>query len=696
MFARKISKIVKRDGSVVNFDRNKIVAAIAKSALSVSEDPKIGNKLVDKIEKKAFKKYKGRLPTVENIQDIIEETLINEDYQKIAKSYILYREKRQELRESKKLYGVSKDELKLSINAIKVLQSRYLLRDEDGEIIENPIDMFRRVAKAVASVGSKYNEDVKKSEQEFFEIMSRLEFLPNSPSLMNAGTRFQQLSACFVLTPKDSLSNIFDTLKIAALIQKTGGGTGFSFSELRPRGSIVGSTKGIASGPVSFMSVFDKMTDVIKQGSKRRGANMGVLRVDHPDILEFITCKNDQKAFTNFNISVSLTDKFMEAVMKNKEYGLIDLRTKKTIKRINARSIFDLIVTNAWAVGDPGLIFIDRINKLNPLNEEITATNTCGEQPLLPFESCVLGSVNLTKYVKNQDVDWNKLKKAVNIGVRFLDNVIDTNDYVIKEIEDITKFNRRIGLGVMGFADMLIMLNIPYNSNKALKLADKLMKFINHEARKVSEELGRQRGDFPKFKESRLYGKYKHARNVAVTTIAPTGSISIIANSCSSGIEPLFAVSYVREILEGTKLVTTNSIFKEIARKRGFYSQELIHEISKVGSIQHLKQVPDDVKKLFVTAMDIDPEWHVKMQAVFQKHVENGVSKTINMPESASREDVKKAYLLAYKLGCKGITIFRYGSKGGKQVLYIGEGYEKRIKAQSEFSGGCPGVECGN
>ncbi len=696
MFRGKISKIVKRDGRVVNFDRGKIVSAISKAAVSAHENPLLGTNLLYKIEKLLFQRYKGRLPTVENVQDIIEEILIKEDYDKIAKNYILYRKKREEIRDAKRFYGIRGDELKLSLNAVKVLQSRYLLRDEKGNIIETPIEMFKRVARAVAAVEKSYGKDADESEKEFFRIMSNLEFVPNSPCLMNAGTRSQMMSACFVLNIDDSLDSIFSTLKTAALIQQKGGGTGFSFSELRPGGSIVGSTKGVASGPISFMSLYDKMTDVIKAGGKRRGANMGVLSVHHPDILDFIECKNDQNVFTNFNISVAATDKFMEAVLQNKNYEIIDPATKQIVKRIKARSVFDEIVNNAWQTGDPGLIFIDRINKLHNLNEEITGTNPCGEQPLLNFESCVLGSINLTKFVEDNNIDWEKLRKVIGLAVRFLDNVIDANDYVIKEIEEVTKENRRIGLGVMGWADMLVMLRIPYDNNKAIKLAEKLMKFINDGARKASEELGKEKSSFPKFNQSKLVKKYKYARNVSVTTIAPTGTISIISNSCSSGIEPLFAISYVREVLEGTKLAETNSLFEKIAKERGFYSQDLINEISKVGSVQHLKNVPKNIKRLFVTALDIKPEWHIKMQAAFQKYTENAVSKTINLHENATREDVRNAYLLAYELGCKGITVFRYGSKGGKQVLYFEEGYEKRVRAHSEFSGGCPSVECGN
>ncbi len=695
MFRGKISKIVKRDGRIADFDRHKIASAIAKAAISAEENPTIGSRLAERVERILFLRYRGRLPTVENIQDIVEEILMNSGNNNIAKSYIIYREKRSELRTTKEFYGVRRDELKLGVNAVKVLQSRYLLRDSHGNLTETPKEMFRRAARAVAAADKKYNENYKKTEEEFFAAMSRLEFLPNTPCLMNAGTGFQMLNACFVLNVEDSLDKIFDTLKTAGILQKFGGGTGFSFSRLRPNGSMINSTKGFSSGPVSFMNLFDAMTGVIKLGSKRRGANMGVLSVDHPDILDFIQCKNNINSFTNFNISVAATDRFMSAVLKNKNYNLVDPKTGRKVKSLSARAVFDLIVMNAWSTGDPGMIYIDRINRLHPLHAEIEATNPCGEQPLLGNESCVLGSINLAKFVNKNEVDWDGIKRTVFLGVHFLDNVVDANYYATKEIEEITKSNRKTGLGVMGWADMLYQLGIPYDSNDALKLAEKLMLFISKNARKASENLGNRRGSFSNFNKSKLKKHYKYMRNATVTTIAPTGSLSIIAG-CSSGIEPCFALSYVREILEGTFMLETNPYFEDASKRAGFYSKSLANEISKTGSIRNVKHIQNEIKKLFVTAFDIGFEWHVKMQAAFQKYVDNAVSKTVNLPENAARDDVREAYLLAYKLGCKGITIFRTGSKDGRQVLYSGEEYERRIKMRSEFAGGCPDIECGH
>ena len=695
MFRGKVSKIIKRDGRIADFDRHKIASAISKAAIAAEDNPTIGSKLAEKVERILFLRHRGRLPTVENIQDIIEEVLMNSGYSNIAKSYILYREKRSELRTAKEFCGVIKDDLKLGINAVKVLQSRYLLRDSYGEVAETPREMFRRVARAVAATDRKYNEDSKKSENEFFQAMSRLEFLPNTPCLMNAGTKFQMLNACFVLNVEDSLDKIFDTLKTAGILQKFAGGTGFSFSKLRPKNSIINSTKGVTSGPVSFMGLFDAMTGVIKLGSKRRGANMGVLRVDHPDILDFVQCKNNINSFANFNISVAATDRFMNAVLKNKNYSLVDPVSGKNTRSLSARAVFDLIVMNAWATGDPGIIFIDRVNKLHPIHQEIEATNPCGEQPLLGNESCVLGSINLAKFVNGEDVDWDRLGKVVFLGMHFLDNVVDANDYATKEIEETTKKNRKTGLGIMGFADMLYRLGIPYDSAEALKLAGKLMCFISKNARKASEDLGKKRGSFPNFNKSKLKRHYNYMRNATVTTIAPTGTLSIIAG-CSSGIEPVFALSYAREILDGTFMLETNPYFEDASRKRGFYNKNMVNEISKTGSLRNIKHIPGEMKKVFVTAFDIAPEWHVKMQATFQRYVDNAVSKTVNLPENATRKDVENAYLLAYKLGCKGITVFRSGCKEGKQVLYSGDEYERRVKMHSEFAGGCPDVECGH
>jgi ribonucleoside-diphosphate reductase alpha chain len=530
-------------------------------------------------------------------------------------------------------------------------------------------------------------------------MMANLEFLPNSPTLMNAGLEIGQLSACFVLPVEDSLKGIFESVKNAALIQQSGGGTGFSFSRLRPRGDVVKSTYGVASGPVSFMRIFDSVTNEIKQGSRRRGANMGILRVDHPDIIEFITAKSKEGVLNNFNISVAVTDDFMRAVEKKGDYSLLNPRNGIVANRINAKSIFDLIVTMAWNTGDPGLVFIDEINRHNPTPKlgEFEATNPCGEVPLLPYEACNLGSINLSKFVDDDGVDWGRLKEVVWRGVHFLDNVIDVNRYPVPETERVVKGNRKIGLGVMGFADALIKMRVPYDSERALAVGEKLIKFISEEGRKASVELAKKRGVFPNFGGSVWERRGIKIRNATITTVAPTGTISIIAN-CSGGIEPLFAVSFVREVMEGAKLLEVDPQFEKIARERKFYSEELMHEIAKAGSIQSVEGVPKDVKRIFVTALDIEPEWHVKMQAAFQKYVDNAVAKTVNLPEKASLEDVRRIYMLAYKLKCKGITVYRYGSKV-EQVLKVGATLQERkgeenVVANSEYSGGCPTGEC--
>ncbi|MFY9301402.1 MAG: adenosylcobalamin-dependent ribonucleoside-diphosphate reductase [Candidatus Nitrosotenuis sp.] len=588
----------------------------------------------------------------------------------------------------------------LGVNTIQVLQRRYLLRNEKDQIIETPVDLFRRVAKAIALAELNYGSkvDVKKIEGEFFRAMLNLEFLPNTPTLMNAGTRIGQLAACFVVPIEDSLTGIFEAAKWTALIHQTGGGTGFSFSKLRPRGDLVKSIDGKASGPITFMTIFDRTTDVIKQGGKRRGANMGILNVEHPDILDFIQCKSKEGFLSNFNISVAVTDKFMKMVEKNQDYNLINPRTGQVTQRLNARKVFDLIVHSAWKTGDPGLVFIDEINRHNPTPKvgTIEATNPCGEMPLLYWESCNLGSINLAKIIKDKKIDWAKLKRLIQLGVRFLDNVIDVNKYPIQQIEKITKSNRKIGLGVMGFVEALIQLGIPYDSNDAVSLAEQLMKFIEKEGHTASKKLGQERGNFANFEQSIWKTKmhYKNMRNATVTTIAPTGTISIIAG-CSSGIEPLFAVSYVRNVMEGTKLYETNRYFEEAAKENGFYSKKLIEEISRSGTIQHIKGIPKEIRRVFVTAHDISPLWHVKMQAAFQKYTDNAVSKTINLSQDAKQKNVRDVYVLAHKLKCKGITVYRYGSKPN-QVLSFGQKTRQGIKvvADSEFSGGCIGTVC--
>jgi len=574
--------------------------------------------------------------------------------------------------------------IKLSDNALRVLERRYLSKDGEGKIIETPQELFRRVARHIASAELHYDAeaDVFFWEEAFYQLMANLDFLPNSPTLMNAGRELGQLSACFVLPIEDSMESIFDAVKYTALIHKSGGGTGFSFSRLRPTSDRVGSTGGIASGPVSFMRAFDVTTDVIKQGGMRRGANMAILNVEHPDILKFITAKEDPEALTNFNLSVAVTDEFMKAVEKGTDYNLVNPRTGEVADKLNAKEVFDKIVDMAWRTGDPGVVFIDEINRHNPTPKlgKIESTNPCGEQPLLPFESCNLGSINLSKMVADKDgqpyIDYDKLSQTVKLAVRFLDDVIEVNQFPLSEITEMTKTTRKIGLGVMGFADMSIQLGIPYDSEKGLATAEEIAHFISEEADKASIELAQERGVFPAFQES-IYAMPDglRFRNASRTTIAPTGSLSIIAN-CSSGIEPLFALSYVRHILEGEEFIEVNPYFEETAKSGGFYSPDLMKQLAEGKRLKDVEEVPEEIKRLFITAHDISPEWHVKMQAAFQRFTDSAVSKTVNFPHGATPEDVAKVYMLAYQEGLKGITIYRDRSRES-QVLTVGEGVKK-------------------
>jgi len=595
----------------------------------------------------------------------------------------------------------------LTENALKVLERRYLAKDGKGKVIETPDDLFRRVARAIAAPDQAFGADkdeVVQTEETFFEMMSNLEFMPNSPTLMNAGRPLGQLSACFVLPIDDSMESIFTAVKNTALIHKSGGGTGFAFSRLRPQNSVVASTSGVASGPISFMKVINAATEAVKQGGTRRGANMGVLRVDHPDIMQFITCKDDLKELTNFNISVAITDTFMEAVETDDYYDLIDPRTDEAYirdgepARLKAGEVFDLIVEHAHQTGEPGVMFIDRMNDGNPVPDVglYESTNPCGEQPLLPYESCNLGSINLSRMLQavvdpdnthsmyKYELDWELLDKTVANAVHFLDNVIEANRYPLPEIDVNTKSNRKIGLGIMGWADMLIMLGIRYNSPEAYELADKIMSRIKEVGHKASTNLGSKRGHFPLWEKSSYYrnGTGPEMRNSTVTTIAPTGTISIISG-CSSGIEPLFAVSYVRNVMDNTKMIEVNPYFEKIARERDFYSKELMERIAESGSIAEFEEIPEDVRNIFITSHDVLPQDHVEMQAVWQKHTDNAVSKTINLPYQATVDDVRQAYLTAYQKGCKGVTVYRDGCRAD-QVLSTGSTSHKTDEDATE------------
>ncbi len=678
--------VIKRDGGLVPFEEEKIRDAIFKAYESVylHRSAEINMKEAKLAADKATEVIRSVNQNdlhVEQIQDMVEHALMGVD-PNVAKSYILYRQKRAEIRNFRSSLGIKSDGLKMPINSIMVLAARYLLKDQNGGIIEGPKDLFTRVSKTLAAVERNYGkneEEVKKIEQAFYDQMVSFRFMPNSPTLMNAGGPLGQLSACFVLPVGDSIPEIFDAVKNAAIVHQTGGGTGFAFSRLRPAMDVVRSTGGVASGPVSFMKVFDSATEQIKQGGKRRGANMGILRIDHPDILDFIVLKEHEGTLRNFNISVAVTEEFMNALKRNGDYNLLNPHTKKITGKLNARVVWNLIVTMAWKTGDPGVIFIDRINSgyANPVPSygPIESTNPCGEQPLYPFDSCNLGSINLAQMVDEKDgyaeINWERLEETIKIGVRFLDDVIDANRYPLPEIERTSKAIRRIGLGVMGWADMLIKIGIRYDTNEAVLLAEQVMSFITKKARKMSEILAEERGPFPEFTNSIWYRLgYKPLRNSTVTTIAPTGTISIIAGGASQGIEPIFSVVYMRNVQSslGYNLIEVDNEFEKMALESGFYSEELMKKLAGRTSIQDVPEIPEQVRKLFVTAYDIQPEWHVKMQAAFQKYTDNAVSKTINFPSWATPQDIEKAYTLAYDLGCKGITVYRDSSKS-VQVL---------------------------
>jgi len=701
----KISQIRKRDGSVVEFTPGKIEQAIRKAlAATGAEDGGLAARLAGRVVEMVEQRFAGSIPGVEDVQDTVEEVLMTQGYSSVAKAYVLYRQERAQVRRLKKAMGV-KDDLKLTVNAVKVLERRYLLKDEEGRVIETPTGLFRRVARTIAAAETRFDPgaDTEELEEAFFSLMCNLEFMPNTPTLMNAGAPLGQLSACFVLPVEDSVVDIFETLKNMAIIHQSGGGTGFSFTRLRPAGDIVRSTKGVASGPVSFMKIFDAATGVMKQGGKRRGANMGILNADHPDIMEFVLAKGDGVTLSNFNISVGVTDEFMRAAARGRRWPLINPRTGKESGSVKARELFDLIVDSAWRTGDPGLIFLDEINRHNPTPHlgRLEATNPCGELPLLPYESCNLGSINLAQMVSGGRIDWEKLGRVVALAVHFLDNVIEANVFPLPAVEEATRQgNRKIGLGVMGFADALLKMWVPYDSEEGLERAGEMIRFISDKARAASVELAARRGVFPNFPGS-IYDRpgAPRMRNATVLSIAPTGTISIIAG-CSSGIEPLFALAFVRNVMEGTRLLEINPVFEEVARRRGFFSADLMERVAQRGTLQGIGEIPEDVRRVFVTDWDIAPEWHVRMQAVFQKYTDNSVSKTVNLPAQATPEDIRRVYNLAYELKCKGITAYRYGSKKQQVLTLAGREPGREVEpapyvtVESEYAGGCAAAAC--
>ncbi len=691
----RIKKIIKRDGREVEFELEKLVGAIGKAGKETGEYSEVEAKRLAEITvalvEKSLKEKEAA--QVEKVQDFVEQVLMAAGHYKTAKAYILYRAARSDERRVERIIGV-KDDLDLSPNQLKVMRNRYLLKDQDGNVIETPSELFHRVAKNLAIVEKA--DKRKQIEAEFYEVMSRLEFLPAGRTLNNAGTPQSQLANCFVLPVEDSMEGIFDSVKWMAMVHQRGGGTGFNFSKLRPRGDIVTkSSGGFATGPVSFMKVFDIATRQVMQGGKKRGANMGILNVDHPDILDFISAKSERGEIENFNISVGVTDSFMKAVDTDKEWHLRNQRTGEIVQTMQARTLMSQLVSLAWRTGDPGLIFLDPINRNNPLLEKygrIDATNPCGEQPLHPFDACNLGSINLARLVtpgvkgaQTPGVNWERLKFVVHTGVRMLDDVIDACKYPLPQITETVRANRRIGLGVMGWADMLYQLRVAYDSEEGVNLAKKIAKFIQDESWEMSRSLAKEKGEFPRWKDS-AFAKASASkvvakvRNVAITTIAPTGSISMLSDA-SSGIEPVFALAYTKNVVEDNGLSYINKYFEdELATSlwadgdaEHKVRDRIVREVANAGSVAHVSGVPEEVKLVYRTAHDISPESHIKMQAAWQKYTDNAVSKTINFPHSATIDEVANAYMMSWKMGCKGITIYRDGSKD-VQILSVGSG----------------------
>lgn len=677
-----VTDLRKRDGRIVPFEVGKIEEAIFKAAQAVGgNDRQLAKELAEKVTYLAEQTFPGRVPGVEEVQDLVEKTLIKEGHAKTAKAYILYRHKKSLEREQRAFILGEKQaetDVKFSPRALKVLRQRYLRKDEQGEVVETPDEMLRRVAKAVAQADASAGASsiaVQQIEETFYELLSELRFLPNSPTLMNAGTKMQQLSACFVLPIEDTLESIFTTLRDATLIHQRGSGTGFSFSRLRPAGDHVKASFGVAAGPVAFLQAYDATLDVVKQGGVRPGANMAVLRVDHPDIIRFIEAKAAQKILKNFNLSVGVTDAFMRAVEQDQLYTLRNPRTYRVGNQLRAKEVFSLLTQNAWRTGDPGILFLDEINRQHPAPHlgEIETTNQCGEAPLLPYEGCMLGSVNLLRCLTADGLalDWELLRQTVKMAVHFLDNAIDVQTYLTPIIEETTKKTRKFGLGIMGLAELFFTLGVKYDSEEGLTLAEKIMALVREAAYGASQELAEKKGTCPAWPGSEHWKVGRKMRNMTCLSIAPTGTISLLADT-SGGCEPLFALSYQQTMLGGETSVYLNTIFVQVAKEQGFALPELFREVAQHGSVQHISSVPEEVRRVFVTARDISPLWHIRMQAALQKHVDNSISKTINFPKTATIRDVEEAYMLAWKMGCKGLTIYRDGSMD-EQVLQVGE-----------------------
>jgi ribonucleoside-diphosphate reductase alpha chain len=695
----------KRDGRLQAFNKAKLVKAVQQSFhVARTGNGYASRQIVNRVEDRLKQTYKNIIPSTEDVLHLVHEELMEKGFIDVANAYILYFQSTSKRERIKEFFGV-RDDLRLGMNAMWLLADRYLQRNNKGAIVETPSQLLRRVARAIARVDKRYGKtakDLAHTQEWFYDIMANKAFLPNTPTLMNAGLPKGQLAACFVLPLKDSVSEIFSTMKTMAEIQKTSGGTGFDFSEIRSKGSLVESTGARASGPISFIQLFNDASEVMKQGGKRSGANMGVLRVDHPDIERFIASKKEEEVLKNFNLSVGVTDQFLCAVNARMQYSIVDPQTKKVVGKKDAKAVFDQIVTHAWKNGDPGLLFLDQINRKNPTKHlgKIAATNPCGEQPLHPNEACTLGSINLAAFLKGVptkgEIDWGLLRQVVQGAVHFLDNTLDASAYPNKKIKEATLGNRRIGLGIMGFAEALAHIGVSYDSAQAIVEAERVMKFIKQEAERASLQLARERGVFPNYKGSMHEKKKKRLRNATLTTIAPTGSISLLAQ-CSSGIEPLFAVSFVRKSASGIGLMEASALFERTARHFGFWDSHLLDQIAKTGSVQGNKKVPKRIQQLFKTALEIPVSQHVAIQAAFQKHTDSAVSKTINLPKNARKKDVAAAYLQAWESKCKGVTVYRYGSRKG-QILSLGEikhaGERPFLVAASEFVGGCPSGAC--